>query len=1183
MSDKITPTKAQLCAIGYEGSDLLISAGAGSGKTATLTRRIVERVTRERSPEDISRKLIVTFTKDAANELRVRINKALAEALRERPSSKHIASQIVKLGSADICTIDSFCLKLVKAHFEQLGLDGGFRIADESETEVLCSEAISEVLDELYEKKGEDVSFLRVCDCFSSFSGEDKLKSDLLSLYKKLITTKNGLKTLINLPSIEGDFLKSEYGKIICTHLLSFLDYYEGVCEYVVNEISGDEGDMGAFFKPFSADLLFIRELKALILDAPAYADACAKLNEYSAVKLGNTKKASHPDTELFKKLRSDFKDKLKDIKKSFFSSEGEILISSYEKNKSVCEALYEILSDFDCVYSKKKKLAGVCDFNDISRYALALLYDDNGELTPLSYDIASEYDEVYVDEYQDTNFVQDSIFRAVSSSNRFLVGDIKQSIYRFRSAEPEIFSSYRESFAPIDVEALEYDDEGNLVLPCGEEYKGGASLFMSENFRCDKSVIDFSNCVSNFMFGNSRGIPYQANDMLRFSKTDCDYSPDIPEIYLVDKTKGTSNEGDEDDEELLRREAEFVARRIRKMLDGEVLANGKKIKAGDIAILLRGFKKPVELYIDALKEQGINAEYRGDEHFFEKSEILLALCVLNAIDNPLRDVYLAGAMRSAIFGFSLEDMIRIRKASSKELSFYGALLAYDKGDALGEKIKEFLERLNKYRTLCLKKPAYEAISTIFADTGILSMASESEKRSLYKLYDIARSYESGKYKGLYSFLRYVEGVSDSSSKEELGSQGDDSVKLMSIHASKGLEFEVCFVAGCGSKINSMDSRDPILYHRDIGVCAYVSRDRGIAKFNTILRRVASLAIKRSSIEEEMRMLYVAMTRARSKLILTAGVSEPKAFWNECDKKSRFAKEYSVLNPKSYIDLVLGALSNDPSLAKIKVISADEMDAHDGDSTAPVEENTPERAELDRIKEALRTRFEFVYPYEHLRKIPSKLSMSRLHSTILDSEQNDEITLKYTLDDTPEFVCHAEGNATSAERGTATHLFMQFCDYARLASLGAKAELDRLLEKRFLSERQASLVNLHHIEMFIKSPLFKELLNARQMWRELRFNVLIDACELSSDPNLSSLQVLSQGVCDCVFENQEGALIIVDYKTDFVTLDNYVEVLTERHEAQLHYYRKALSEILGRSVSKTLIYSVPLAKTVELE
>lgn len=1198
MSRVFNPTNAQLCAKSFKGSDLLVSAGAGSGKTTTLTNRVIERIIKY--GEDISRKLVVTFTKESANDLRAKISEKLAAELAKSPQ-RHISEQIVRLGAADICTIDSFCLKLVRAHFEQLGLDGSFRIADEAEAQLLCTEAMSDVIDESFERRGrsldtdkmsaEDIDFLRVCDCFSSFSSEEKLKKDLLDLYKKLITTKDSIETLLRSPALDDDFLKTPYGAEIRTLTLEFLNYYEGAFNYIIAETSKNEGDKAVFYKALSSDIDYIAGVRCVILGGGDYEAVRLSLANYPSARRGKLDGATHPDIELFLEIREKFKSKRKEIIKKYFSSSDATIRSSYKKNEGVLHALYEILKAFENEYSRRKKQIGVCDFNDISRYALHLLYDEAGQITPLARDIASQYDEIYVDEYQDTNFVQDKIFLAISNGNRFLVGDIKQSIYRFRSAEPEIFMSYRQGFDTIDVDTLEVDENGELCVPSGENYPNGATIFMSENFRCAKSVIDFSNCVSDFMFTLSDSISYCAADALRFKKAKEGLEDSCVEVYLVDKSTAAAqdenDEGDgegeesddEDDEELLRREAELVALKIKSLLH----ENEGKINPCDIAILLRGFKRPVELYTEALSRHGIKSEYKGDEHFFEKSEILLVMCLLNAIDNPLRDAYLAGAMRSSIFGFSLDDMVKIRAASSSELSIYAALKAYDGGGELGDKVLCFLERLNKYRTLCLRKTAHEAISILYADTGILFHASESERQSLLKLYDIARSYESGKYKGLYGFLRYVESVEDASSKEQLGSQGEDCVKLMSIHASKGLEFEICFVCGCGSKLNVKDSSDPILYHRDLGVCAYVSRDRGVAKFNTVLRRAASAAIKRASIAEEMRMLYVAMTRAASKLILTAGVKNPEAYLDKCTKKSAFASAYSALNPTSYMDWVLGALARAPELAKVSIVYPHDLDKMSDEQSsfgAPaVKSNEPSE---EQIIAELKRRFEFEYSHSSLEKIPSKVSISRLSPEVFEGDENTEVKPKYSLDSIPDFVSESQGTPSGAQRGTATHLFFQFCDYNALFSTSAEAELERLVSLGFISKRDSELVSISHIRRFKESELLSMLRGAKNVWRELRFNIMLPVSMVTPEVAFEGKEVLVQGVTDCVAELPNGDLILIDYKTDFVTRENCEQYLKDKYAPQLRYYKYAIEKIFSRPLSRVIIYSVALNKIIDL-
>ncbi len=1174
MSEKktISPTKAQQLAVEFSGSDLLVSAGAGSGKTATLTRRIVEKL---KSGDDILKKLIVTFTKDASNELRSRINSKLAELLSQNPNNQHIGEQIVKLGSADICTIDSFCLKIVRANFEKLDLDGGFRIADESETEVLCREAMSEIIDTLYEEKGDDEDFLMVCDCFSGFSNEEKLKTDLLNLYKKLVTTKNSIKTLLDGTCQEGDFMDTAHGQVLREHTILVCEHYIGFFEYALNQIKGDEEAQKAFLVPFSSDLDFAKRLLNVV-KTKNYSYIGDLIATYSAENLGKSTNVTSVCVPLFKKTRDEFKKAIRTELKGYYSLSQSAIDSAFEQNGRMCRALYSVLDAFDKEYTRKKKSASLCDFNDLSRYAMKLLYDENGEVSPLALEIAKNYDEVYVDEYQDTNFIQDRIFYAVSKNNRFLVGDIKQSIYGFRSAEPEIFSSYRTTFEPLDIS--EGTKNATLDELKSKENFCGAQIAMSENFRCDKGIIDFSNAVSDYMFASTKGIPYDEGDRLKFAKLDCDYESDKAEVYIIDK-----NVDSDDDDEILSNEAEFVAEKISELLQSGRLANGEKIEPKHIAILLRGYKKPVELYTKALQKRGIPCEFKGDERFFEKSEILLALCILNAIDNPLRDVYLAGAMRSGVFGFSLEEMAKIRKNSPSCDSFYGAVRSYEQGDELSEKVKEFLEKLQKYREKCRKMSSYEALSLIYADTNIISSASVSARRNLLKLYDIARSYESGKYKGIYGFLRYVESIKEGSAKEELGSGEENSVRLMSVHASKGLEFEVCFVSACGAKMSVPDASEPMLFHRDLGVNAYVSRPSGLVKFNTILRKCSQLAIKKSSAEEEMRMLYVAMTRARSKLIITGAVKNPDEFVCDCQTGMAFNSEYATLHPKCFLEWVLRATYN-KEVAKIETVYSSKEEAWSAECEAQGElgaETEQKGEEVSEFIEKFKKRFEFEYKFKHLEKLPSKLTVSRLHPTVLDEEINDDDD-NFELDDLPSFVQTAEKGASASEKGTATHTFMQFCDFDLLETSGAKSELDRMVKDAYISRANGELVNLSHIDLFVKSDVFEQIKSAKEVLREFRFNVMIPANEVSEDEELDGYEVLVQGVCDCILQTEKDEIILIDYKTDKVSEQNYKKVLTERYTSQLTYYKRAVEMMFEKPVSKTIIYSVVLGKSVVL-
>lgn len=1327
--NKLTP--AQACAVffGDDGvrKDLLISAGAGSGKTFTLTKRLVKRVIVDR--DDISKKLIVTFTREASNELKVRIADGISDAISklgeleidksEKASLKeHLEGQIISLGATQISTIDAFCLKIVRESFASLGLEAGFRVSDESENEMLCNDSISEVLDEFFEGKhlgGRDSDeyrdFLSLADTLSTFSGDTNLRKALLGLYQKLSSTRDGLETLLSVDKIDenGDFMKTPYGMALREALICGLRHFIGFCDYGLRLCDYSE-DCSAYLRGiFEDDKRILTELLDIATHTsyPVY----PKIKEMlSAIKFKQGQRGykeiviSTPEGDDITGAwlcadpspRQDLKDFIKKMKTEYFCLSDDALRQEILKTRRVCRSLYTVLKCFDKRYSEKKRQLGVCDFNDISRFALSLLYNDDGTPSALANEISERYDEVYVDEYQDTNFVQDAVFSAIARGKRFLVGDIKQSIYRFRSAEPEIFSDYRRKFSSI-----EFDSENKPILDTSSDIIG-YSLFMNENFRCDKSVIDFANTVSDFMFTASlptedearfcmsQSIAYEKRDSLVFAKNEAGVPPHDAEVLLIDRNaQGDDNSDDDDDESDTAEgegdgeekdlkghyiEAETVASKISELLANGYLANGQKITADKIAILLYSFDTPAEFYINALRRRGIPCEYKGKEHFFEKSEVLLALDILHAINNPLRDTYLAGAMLSSIFGFELAELVRIKTYSRDSVSLFEAIEKYDNDDKLCEKARIFLKRLNDYRERARKMTSYEVISMILADTSLLLNINESERASLYKLYELARGFERGKYKGLYSFLRHIEGFSAKENKVRLGSIDVPSVKVMTVHASKGLEYEVCFVCSCGSDLKCKDSGDSVLYHRDLGVSSYIYRDGGVVKFESLLRRCSTLAIKKAYYEEQMRLLYVAMTRARSKLYITAIL--PRKSKLSCKERldgmkrlSQLASRYSVLHTRSFIELVTHALCKSGKGDTVQIIPP-RLDVNQGKNTTDndlAREREARRLRLeekalDALKSEIQHRFDFEYPYDYLSKLPAKLSISELKPLLLDKndkkkdtdkdraqntaldtglgensgeardnsaqisddfsgfsdtssdkEENSALgkddyeksilsslskderdifsSVKYSIATLPDFAIEGKDKTefSPAERGTATHMFMQFCRLDLLKENGVDAELKRLCDNdnRYISDTVASLVNKEQIEKFVSDPngtgLFEELLDAEQrgeIWREFRFNVFLPASEFTEEPKLQNEKILVQGVTDCIYKDKDGNLVLIDYKTDSVTEENYIGKLVNRYKYQLMYYKEAVNIIFGKYPDKTLLYCVPLAKTV---
>ncbi len=1156
-----SPTPAQAAAIAHSGSDLLISAGAGSGKTATLTDRIVNRIVEKGM--DISRMLVVTFTRDAANELKVRIAAKLSKKLKTHTASAHLSSQIVKLNSADISTIHSFCLKCIRPHFDKLGLDSDFRIGEESELSILSLNAMNRVIDRFYEEDTLDPDFLLVSDCYSEYTNEDALSQELLSLYKKLCSTSSGVEVLTETKDTSKEFLETPFGQVLLDKVKMIVKHYLAPVTALYDEICSCE-DNAKYFDTFK-ELFDILVRLENALSNPSYERIKAILNSFTnaRIKGGKRKLAPTVDVDYLGYIRTDLVNEIKELRDEYFYADTDTIRSTFIQNKKICHALYKVLKEYEAEYDREKRLSSLCDFNDLERYTLKLFYNEDGSLSEIAKGVALQYDELYIDEYQDVNSVQDKIFSAIARNNRFMVGDIKQSIYGFRSAEPELFSGYRDSFVPYGSECIE---------PCQ-----GKTIFMSDNFRCDPCIIDASNHVSDYMFLNSKGFNYVTEDRLKHSKIHpSDFEPQKAELCLIDRSSVSDdsflNEVDS--------QAEFVAQEITRLLDNGRLPNGEKIEPRHIAILLRKTSGKIDRYIDALNRYGIKNEYKEEVSFFEKPHVLLLLSLLNSVDNPSKDVYLAGALHSHVWNFSLDELVKIKRHSPKEYSLYNAMKAYSGENELEKKVEDIIRTLEAYSRDVRKMSAEEALSYIMNETGYLSACDAEERRDAIKLYNIARGYEQGSYKGLYSFLRYIDDVCSKKGIEEtVSSDPDNSVKILTMHKSKGLEYEVCFLCDTESSYSARSYTSPLLFHRELGICGYVSRDGGVVKYDNILRKCASLAIRRSEAEEAMRILYVAMTRARSKLYITASLLKQNEKRAKHARLNELCDEYTLYSCNSHIDILLGAFSSPVDFLDLRIITENDIYEHKHELSPMAEESVANTEELDAI---LRKRLDFKYSYSHLEKVPSKLSISTLYPNILDDDENSEHQKRYTIEALPKFVQEDEA-ITGADRGTATHVFLQFCDFAALKEKGFDAELKRLLDNTYITPSVGKIINKEHIEGFISSEIIDEFLKAKRIIREFRFNIMLPAQEFSTDEKLENESILVQGVTDCIYENEKGELILVDYKTDRVSEDNYISELKRRHTTQLTYYKKACELMFERPLSKVLIYSVPLAKTVEIE
>lgn len=1199
-------TIAQSAAINTFGRDVLVSAAAGSGKTAALTERIIVALTREQDPTDITRLLAVTFTRASAAELRRRISKAISDKIAEDPSNRRLVRQLMLLGSAKICTIDSFCSDVVKSNFQHLSLPAGCRIPDDTELKLLKKSVMDDIIDRAYESG--DQGFATLADNLSSNKDDSELYEIFIKIYDTVQNLAEGMDYLTKsaqqlYDSVENDFFLSAPGKQCAAELCDLLEYCSFVLRSSVTELSEIPKAIDNYLPAFNYDLEFCDALLAAVKTCN-YSAAREIARAYFPLGLKQLGKSKTERTALLKDIRNNIKDNiLKKIPSRYFALDTQSLAQTVRLNADMCRVLCNVITDFEKKLTQEKQARNICDFDDIRRHAYSLLVNADGTPTQLAREYADRFDEIFIDEYQDVTEVQDLIFRAVSNGhNRFMVGDIKQSIYGFRGAEPSLFSNYRAAFENYET-AIEDNN--------------GVTIFMSDNFRCDKNIIRFTNLVCSRMFracGSSVG--YVAGDDLVFSKPCAEgyESPKVRIAIITSDDKSHTPEISEDDDDAAEdaTEISYIAAEISRMLgEEEKRADGKALVPGNIAVLCRS-KPTCAAVTAALRAINIPVNSDSAAGYYTRPEVSLMISLLTVIDNPQKDVPLAGVLCSPLFGFTMDELSLIRSSAPRSTSLYDALAAAsEQDDDIGHKCKEFANKLSIYRNMSRALPADRLLRGLYRDTAILSLASDDEARAdLQRLYEYARQFEAGSFRGLYNFIKYVnqaisEGDEGSTPPAEPGA---DAVTVMTIHHSKGLEFPVCFVCGCGKAFQFKDAQKELVLSRGLPPGVRIKDSTGLAKLNTPIRYAAALQSIRTQTEEEMRLLYVAMTRARERLYLTAQCL--RGFGgklNSAATEREFPSDYPILHATSYLNWILPAVSLTPAPDACYTVDVFEK------SSVPVPqmyksplrlaESTPSDQEIDAFADTLKARFSFVYPYEHLTKLPAKLSVSRLYPGMLDDEDEGAQSVDESekqpprlgsMTFTPAFMDTVKlDSATGAERGTATHVFLQFCDFDNCARNGVRAELDRLTERGFIPARIASLVNFKQLTAFFESDFYAALSHAREMHREQRFNIMLPAAVFSEKQDtaaaLEGEDLLVQGVIDLFFTDADGKLTLCDYKTDYLTPDEIAEPslakakLSERHRTQLSYYAAALQRICGKRPDKVVIYSLPLGRALDIE
>ncbi len=1189
-------THAQSDAIFSRGKSIAVSAAAGSGKTAVLTRRIIERVCDTENPGDLSRILVVTFTKAAASELTTRIADALTGELAKHPENRHIRHQSMLVSSARISTIHSFCLDLIRTNFQKLDIPADFSAGSEAEVELMMKNICEELIGDYFEgtllphePKIED--FSKFADTFGDMARLDKLSETVLDIYKTLSSTADFLELVKRYAedartAIFRGFDGSPWEKMLRGYLLEFLSHYEVIYRDALLHID-DHDELQKYRPVFAGEYDEILSLIEDIRREVSYFALSATLARHEVVRLPVIRGVSgDSQMNFYKEARSDFHKSLRKLAEEQFSLKKEGFLPVLEGTAEVLEALYRFLLAFESRFSDEKKRRRLITFADMEHLALKLLWDKEHDApTELAQSLKESFDEIYIDEYQDTNEIQDKIFTLVSKeNNRFNVGDMKQSIYAFRGAEPSIFASLLDSRPKLQDSA---DAEA-------------VKIYLSENFRSTAEVLGFCNTVFEKLM-NAEAPRYGEDEKLHCGSGK--HGP-LPEVHLIPKVSA------DDEHEDVVGEAEFVAGKIRELLQSGTKADGTPVRPSDIVILLRSTSGSSTAYEEALKQYGIPCRNAAALSFFESPEVLLMLSLLGAIDNPRRDVPLAAALKSPLYGVTLDELLFIRRYK-KNCALIDALRAFTEETGF-RKGRRFLDDLTRYARVATEKPCDFLIWQIYGETGIFSILSADEERPLYEiaeaksnltmLYDYARSFERGGFKGLSGFISFINEVLANNTKMDISqfASPGEVVNIMTIHKSKGLEFPICFVSETAKRFNQSDLREKTIYSPNLGISVKLPEDGGLFRVDSPLRMATVLERKKSAVEEELRVLYVALTRAKERLIITGSVAE-KAIdegiyelsspFSNYAMRSKYFSAYDLHTASNYLELLFLSLAEREGYTLTIERGKREVCETEAETTSERVPDETEDMTLTKAKALIRERLDFEYPYKHLLGIPSKLSVSKLHPTVLD--ENDDGALARELPSLvpqPKFLMEEPDEViTAAERGTATHTFMQFCDFEQVMQNGIDGEIERLVEKQFLFPSDADKIRRGAVKKFFESPLAKEMLRSMRIYREKRFMIRYPAA-LFTDTSKELLKdetLLVQGVIDCAFYDSRNKLILIDYKTDSfpraMPRDEIETTLRERHSRQLGYYAYACRTIFGEPPHHIYIYSFALHDTVEIQ
>ena len=1158
------PTAAQAAAIETRGSAVLVSAGAGSGKTRVLTQRLMSRICDENDPVDLDRFLIITFTRAAAGELKGRIMQELAERLAKDPGNRRLRRQNALCGRAQIGTIHSFCAALLRENCHILGLSPDFKIVDDERAETMKTAALEQVLEARYARPEDYPGFLALADTVGAGRSDDRLAALILNLHLRMQCHARpeqwARKQVEQLRAPTEDAADTPWGREVMAQAQASVEYWSGEMDRLLTLMAGEEKISAAYRDSFAQTAEELRELRRCLNIGWDRARDCLPIH---FERLKGLRNSPNPQlSELLKSRRDACKKAMGDLEGLLYAPSAQLL-SELRLTAPAMEALLEVTLDFDRAFSRDKRLRGLVDYADLEHFTARLLTDEEGAPTELAKQLSRRYAEIMVDEYQDVSRVQDAIFRAISQEgkNLFLVGDVKQSIYRFRLADPEIFTEKYLSYADHETAAP------------GQPRR----ILLRENFRSRREILEGANALFSLCMSRRLGdMDYDEAASLKYGASYPGTVP-VPELTLVEVAGGE----DEDSPDKTAQEAAWVAGKIRELMDSGCTVTGaggpRPLQYGDIAILLRSGNAVGPAYRRVLAEQGIPVAAVQGGDYFSSVEVSTLVSMLAVLDNPHQDIPLIAVLRSPAFGFSADALSAIRGAD-RQSDFYTALKTAGETD---ESCRAFLEKLERLRDLAADLPMAELVWLLLTELDLLALCSAmrdgAQRRArLMAFIELAERYEGSGYRGLHRFVLWLRKLSEKGQEPALGGAESSAVQIMSIHKSKGLEFPVVFLCDTARRFNRQDSRDTVLVHPELGLGPKLTDTQRHVEYPTLARNAIKLRLEREMLSEEMRLLYVAMTRAKERLFITAALKDPEAAIAKAESSITRPMAPEVLSQAGAMAnwLICAALADGGAHLAMNIGSVTAQTQAAEEQAAVIAPSDPDAAaELER-------NLAFVYPHAAAEKLPSKVTATELKGREEPDAEAVSLAVKpHAPFRMPDFA-KKDKPLTGTEKGIATHLVLQTMDFAKGGSREEiEGEVQRLCAQGFLSRREAEAVDVAAVARLFASDLGRRMRSCPQVLREFKFSLLCDAEEIYG--TAAGEQLLLQGVVDCCLDEPDG-LVIIDYKTDRVRTAQEIAERGKRYRGQILSYARAMERIHGKKVKQCLLYFITPGKTLEI-